>query len=638
MPTIITRLMKHSLTREVLLQMALRITIVVIAVSALSYWHIISALREQTLDALANYITERGRKESAIFVLAQDNQTVFKQHFIEAYPRQEVVSDETFWSLFERRADGTVHLQDRAFDGYIRADGSRSHGTTAYIGPQAPVAQQEFRNRLHLAYQLVDRFSDAWTNRFANLYVSMPENVNIVHWPGLAWARNAPPTLDVTTEEWVTITTSANNPQRRPAWTGLYYDPTAEEWMVSCKTPIDIEGRHLLSVGHDILLNALFERVFKDHLHGAHNLILREDGRLIAHPEKVDELRQTLGLLDIADLDDAPLQGIYRTLQTTVFGHTATTHVIDDEQSDAYLAVSRITGPDWWFVTVYPKSLLTSNAAQTARFILLLGVLSLFIEMAMLYLVMRDKILRPLDLFRHALTRIDNGDYHAVAHGKTPLPDERDDEIGNIAQTLRSMATSIEHHSNRMASLTSDLERQVEERTAELQAAKNIAERLARVDELTAIANRRHFHEVATKELARARRDATPISLCIIDIDHFKQINDNHGHDIGDIVLRQTVQLLQQSIREVDFLARIGGEEFALLLPNTSLQESVVIVDRIRGIVATNQIATDKGTVRITISAGIAECHGQCEYEKLYANADQRLYDAKREGRNRTCY
>ncbi|MDH3355086.1 MAG: cache domain-containing protein, partial [Chromatiales bacterium] len=292
----------HSLARDVLLQMALRISIVVILVSGLSYWHIVSTLQEQTLDSLSKYITERGHKESAIFELAEDNHRVFKERFVDAYKNQSNVSDEKFWSIFKPWDDGTTHLQKRAFDGYRHPDGTISHSTTAYIGPKAPIESQEFRNRLYLAYNLVDRFSDAWTNRFANLYISMPENVNIVHWPGLAWANNAEATLDVTTEEWVYITTQENNPKRESAWTGLYFDPTANEWMVSCETPIDVDGKHLLSAGHDILLNKLFERVFNDHLAGTYNFIIRADGRLIAHPDKVDQIQEKLGLLDVQSL------------------------------------------------------------------------------------------------------------------------------------------------------------------------------------------------------------------------------------------------------------------------------------------------------------------------------------------------
>lgn len=207
-----------SLTREVLLQMAIRISIIVMIMSGLSYWHLVVTLQNQAIDSLEKYITERVGKESTIFELAEDNHQVFKERFLEAFKVQKDVPDEAFWSIFESWGDGTTHLQKKAFDGFYQSNGMRSHGTTAYIGFQAPVDQQEFRNRLYLAYTLVDRYSDAWTNRFANVYVSMLENVNIVHWPGLPWADNALATLDVTTEEWVYITTLKNNPKRQSVW------------------------------------------------------------------------------------------------------------------------------------------------------------------------------------------------------------------------------------------------------------------------------------------------------------------------------------------------------------------------------------------------------------------------------------
>ena len=90
----------------------------------------------------------------------------------------------------------------------------------------------------------------------------------------------------MTREEWMTIAFQENNPGRDTRWTGLYFDPTARNWMVSCETPVDWQGRHLVTIGHDILLQELFERVFNDRIEGAYNFILRKDGRVIAHPDK----------------------------------------------------------------------------------------------------------------------------------------------------------------------------------------------------------------------------------------------------------------------------------------------------------------------------------------------------------------
>ncbi|PCJ29215.1 MAG: hypothetical protein COA90_11795 [Gammaproteobacteria bacterium] len=625
-----------SLTREVLLQMALRISLVVIIISGLSYQHILSTLYDQEFDSLDKYIVERGDKESAIFELAEDNHQVFREHFVEAYKQNKTISNDQFWSIFEPWKDGTTHLQKKAFTGYYRPEGLFSHGTTAYIGPDAPIEQQEFRNRLYLAYQLVDRYSDAWTNRFANVYVSMFENVNIVHWPGLPWADNAESTLDVTTEEWVYITSMENNPSRESVWTGLYFDPTANEWMVSCETPVDLEGKNLLNVGHDILLNKLFERVFNDHLTGAHNFIIRKDGRLIAHPEKEQELRANLGMLDILTHGDDELLDMFNQIKTEVINTNLESKVLDNSKGNAFLAVSKITGPDWFFVTVYPKELLTSAAKEAAKFIFLLGVISLVVELLMLYLLINKKILNPLDLFRIAITRIDMREYSSVAQGNTPLPEDNDNEIGKLARTLRTMAQSIEQYSSEMELQNEHLELEVRNRTQELEKAKNRAEKQARIDELTQIPNRRYFNEVVKKQLADAKRNQTPIAWCIIDIDFFKKVNDRYGHASGDIALKTIARVLHDSLRESDLLARIGGEEFIISFPNTTLEECWILVDRVSQAISNTVIKAEEYEFSLTVSAGISGgIVGQYGYQQLYSSADRALYLSKEGGRNK---
>ncbi|MBL4630531.1 MAG: diguanylate cyclase [Paraglaciecola sp.] len=626
----------RSLTREVLMQMALRISIVVIIISGLSYQHILSTLYTQEFDSLDKYIVERGQKESAIFQLAEDNHQVFKTHFINAYRQKQAVSNEQFWSIFEPWEDGTTHLKKKAFSGYYRSEGLLSQGTTAYIGPQAPIEEQEFRNRLFLAYQLVDRYSDAWTNRFANVYISMLENVNIVHWPNLPWADNAQATLDVTTEEWVYITTQENNPTRKSVWTGLYFDPTADEWMVSCETPVDIDGKHLLNVGHDILLNKLFDRVFNDHLTGAYNFIVRKDGRLIAHPDKEEELRNNLGMLDIKEHNDVVLLNMYQQIKSEVIDEKLQSKVLDNSQGNAFLAVSRIAGPDWFFVTVYPKELLTSAAKEVAKFIFILGVVSLVVELFVLYLLIHKKIISPLDLFRVAISRIDMREYSSVAQGNTPLPENHDNEIGKLARTLRHMAQSIEQYSLEMRLQNENLEAEVQSRTQELEQAKSMAENQARVDELTQIPNRRYFNEIAEIHLYDAERNQTPICWCIIDIDFFKQVNDRYGHASGDIALKAVAKLLNDSLRKSDLLARIGGEEFVISFPNTTIEECWVLVERIRQEISEIVIESEGIEFSLTISAGVSGgIVGHYDYNKLYAAADKALYKSKNGGRNR---
>jgi diguanylate cyclase (GGDEF)-like protein len=164
-------------------------------------------------------------------------------------------------------------------------------------------------------------------------------------------------------------------------------------------------------------------------------------------------------------------------------------------------------------------------------------------------------------------------------------------------------------------------------------------ETLSITDALTGIANRRHWDLRLAEEVARAQRYRYPLAVLMVDIDHFKQINDRYGHQIGDFVLQQVVQRLRQNLRRTDFVARYGGEEFGVLAPQTSLESARILSERLRRAIHSEPI-TVTGTngpvaIPVTISVGVAVFpdHAQNESD-LVAAADAALYQAKQAGRN----
>ncbi len=164
-------------------------------------------------------------------------------------------------------------------------------------------------------------------------------------------------------------------------------------------------------------------------------------------------------------------------------------------------------------------------------------------------------------------------------------------------------------------------------------------ENLSITDALTGIANRRHFEWRLSEEIERARRYKYPLSALMLDLDHFKQVNDNYGHQIGDIVLQQVAQRLRRILRRTDFLARYGGEEFIVLAPQTPADRALILAERLRQVIAESPIpVADNLQIHITISIGVAVFpnHAQNESELIGA-ADSALYKAKQMGRNRVC-
>lgn len=161
----------------------------------------------------------------------------------------------------------------------------------------------------------------------------------------------------------------------------------------------------------------------------------------------------------------------------------------------------------------------------------------------------------------------------------------------------------------------------------------------AQRDPLTGLANRRYFLEMGHMEQARASRYGHPMSALMLDLDHFKQVNDTYGHKMGDEVLQKLSELLIANKREPDIAARWGGEEFVLLLPNTDSAAAVQIAERLRDAIAQSAVRTDAGeTIRFTTSVGVAQLGGEATtLEHLLEQADRALYEAKRTGRNKVC-
>ncbi len=171
---------------------------------------------------------------------------------------------------------------------------------------------------------------------------------------------------------------------------------------------------------------------------------------------------------------------------------------------------------------------------------------------------------------------------------------------------------------------------------AEAETANRELAELAVTDELTRVPNRRAFTARATQEMARARRYGHTLSVMMIDVDHFKEINDRHGHSTGDEILRTVADILVDALRETDLLARLGGDEFALLLPETPAAGARVLADRLRQAVENAQIHASAKPVPVTFSCGIAS-YDACDrnLEAVIERADRALYRAKRAGRNR---
>ena len=226
-------------------------------------------------------------------------------------------------------------------------------------------------------------------------------------------------------------------------------------------------------------------------------------------------------------------------------------------------------------------------------------------------------------------TNVDSGvDRHntRVAEISRGLADEDRNTVSAAAAAAAQLLEANQQLQQDLAAAKKELEVQKQ------QLDSYIAESLT--DPLTGLGNRRRFDQELSRRFAQWARVGTPLSVLLVDIDHFKQVNDSHGHPAGDAVLHDVAQVLTECVREMDVVARYGGEEFGLILPDTALPQGSVVAERIRGTIAARKFRHGDLALGITVSAGLAQAHPDDDKEVLMARTDAAVYSAKESGRN----
>lgn len=265
---------------------------------------------------------------------------------------------------------------------------------------------------------------------------------------------------------------------------------------------------------------------------------------------------------------------------------------------------------------------LTEMEARSRKTGVLMLLVALFCALclgAALWFGLSRIVIHPVKELSAAAEAIQEGrlDVRAAPRGS--------DELSRLGHVFNSMAAELQ-------SYTSELERKVEERSAELHKMVERLERLATTDELTGLHNRRHFDTVLDFEIRRSSRSRHDITLIMIDVDHFKALNDTYGHPCGDAVLRDLAQVLKSTLRSTDIVARYGGEEFVVLLLDTPRQTGLVAAEKLRCAVRDHAFSPRA----VTVSLGVASYPRDASApEELLARADAALYRAKAAGRDR---
>jgi hypothetical protein len=294
-----------TLTQQTLIKLSLSLGLVIVASTGLGYFQLVSSFTAEALSQVEKYVQLRAQRERTLFSLAQDNQAILKQALLQQLKAK---GDRDLKAEFEQRfvkmSDGTIRNRPQGFD-FQKSSG-------VFLGKNV-VLNADMRQRVIAYYNLLNAYGPAWSNRFVNTYIQIPENGIAIYMPTYPWVKNAPSdeSFRVTADESFYITDKVHNPERKTVWTGIYYDKVARAWMASCVTPVDLDGRHIATIGHDMLIDELRDRTINDHLKGTYNMIFRQDGRLVAHPELTNKIQQAEGKFNVSQSQDPHLHRIF---------------------------------------------------------------------------------------------------------------------------------------------------------------------------------------------------------------------------------------------------------------------------------------------------------------------------------------
>ncbi|MCF8168896.1 MAG: diguanylate cyclase [Rhodoferax sp.] len=414
------------------------------------------------------------------------------------------------------------------------------------------------------------------------------------------------------TYEVTTYGLAANNPQRLSYWTPAYPDQAGAGLMVSHGAPIYWDNEFVGVVATDVLLGFLgdFLQTFPD-----------PDGILVI----ANEQGQILGDRRQPLKGSTEIQSITTLLPSSGPSWKKLTDSRGEILGSDRIFVAGIDNPQWRVLYLLPQSIITQRVLKAYSAQLALAALLVFAAFVMQWTLWRMYVAPALHI----------ADFVAQesAGGQPAIP--------SVPRQWRPwievMAQAFIDRRQYLAQLQASneaLEQRVADRTQELVAANQRLEKLSVTDPLTGAFNRRQLFDLLDKERQRIWRGGQSMAVLMLDLDHFKRVNDHFGHAAGDTVLREFVRRCQETVRSTDAVCRYGGEEFVLLLPTMSSAGAASLAERLRSIIAATPVEFEDRAIPISVSIGVAGYRDRESIEALLARADQLLYQAKAAGRN----
>ena len=458
---------------------------------------------------------------------------------------------------------------------------------------------------------------------------------------------NAPeqfgPALDLTAFNFYYLADARHNPQRLPVWTGVYLDPAGQGWMISNVVPI-YRGDFLEGVsGVDVTLDVFVKQILDLQLPwNAQAFMVEENGSILAIPAELAEL---LGLpplktqgTSLADTAVLAQSGEYNLLSNKELPIDAALKELFLNRAELaeltiagtpYLVSQEIVPATGWrlltlvdksaiFTPIYALDALSKRIGIGAIVAMLFFYAAFFLYLQHKSSRLAARIAEPIE----NLSKLTGG--LGAAFESAPPGTVGIREIDRLSNNFSNMTQELGRRTKDLIAL--ELREKIKEKEAE------ILETLALTDRLTGLANRHKLDEVLEDELARFRRFGMPFGVILLDLDHFKEVNDTHGHQVGDQFLKETAELLANKTRQTDTAGRWGGEEFLIVCPKTDRKGLLEMAENLRQAL---QAHHSSPVGHKTASFGLALSQPDDKVRDIISRADKALYLAKSRGRNR---
>ena len=448
----IVRLMQRRLARKLVLQLGCVMALIIGSMTWLVYLDTMEKLRASALNELREVADNRAREAGILFRVAQDSTYQLRDEYVrrlKAMRQQDPQVEFSRW--FGKWPDGLTRVR-QTLDDHTRLP-------SVYLRPGVMI-DADVRRRTLAAFELLREWGPIMTGHFYSAYIDLPGEGLIMYSPSVNWGAEANPETNNFDYPPVQNAGPEKNSSRQNNWTEVYFDDKAKIYMVSTVTPVDLDGRWIAAASQDVSIQELLQRTHNSHLPGTYNLILSRDGRLIAHPQFEEKLKQGGGNLLVVDLKDELLADIQRSTKNVA----GAAQVVQNSQATYSLGVAQIDGPDWLFVTVYPNTLMQQQAFGSARYVLVLGAFGLIILLVLVYGILDRNVRVPLKKLETAVDDLAQGRRHRT------IDAERPDELGQLGRAFNYMVDELVSREDQLRENNVTLEYRVKERTAALAA------------------------------------------------------------------------------------------------------------------------------------------------------------------------